>query len=107
MGKHLVHVVSISLAADTVGAFAHMCNCLYLVCQQLLAFALRLHYRYKDDHISAFVYKLLPLQIYISRKNPVLFFFFFKTIPIVVVHDVCPSVRPSACPSVVCRNNIF
>ena len=37
-------------------------------------------------------------------------FFFFrkKKLPIVVVRDVCPSVRLSVCdPSVVCGNNFF
>ena len=41
-------------------------------------------------------------------------FSFFEKLPIVVVRDVCPSVRPSVCPSVrpsvrlsVCGNNFF
>ena len=35
------------------------------------------------------------------------FSFFSKKLPIVVVRDVCPSVRPSVRPSVVCGNNFF
>ena len=36
-----------------------------------------------------------------------LVFFLKKKLPIVVVRDVCPSVRPSVCPSVVCGNILF
>ena len=40
---------------------------------------------------------------YLGDAFLVFFYFFKKKLPIVVVRDVCPSVRPS----VVCGNNFF
>ena len=53
----------------------------------------------------------LPYMVHMASKTVFSsFFFFLKKLPIVVVRDVCPSVRPSVCPSVrlsVCGNNFF
>ena len=63
-----------------------------------------LHYAIWCIFGSDFVYKFF-------FKLSLVVFFFSKKLPIVVVRDVCPSVRPSVRlsvrPSVVCGNNFF
>ena len=56
-----------------------------------------------DYHISVLIMIVSYIPFSTLIINPtVLFsrFFFSKKLPIVVVRDVCPSVRPSVCPSV-------